>query len=428
MKKHFKFLFLAMATISLVSCGEDKPFKDYDRSETGVIYKIHNSEGDTTRANVGDVMVAQMRYTNDKDSVFSTSESNKPMEFKISEPAYDGGLFQGLMLLGMGDSATFVISTDSFFMKTVGQPIPPYLDSASFFFVNVKVDTIITADQLFQLQQERALMMKEMSKVKMEQAITQGLIKAEPNEKGIYVETVKKGTGTAVETGKYAKINLRFGAVGSQPVQDSWNAGEPQHFYVGAGRLGMGFEEVLAGLKVGSHVKIMVPSELGFGEQGAGGIDPYSPMMFEVEILKIMTEEQVMEEYRTKENTDRLAFLKKEGISTTATADGLFVKELQKGNGASAEAGKQVHVHYTGTFLDGRKFDSSLDHGQPYSFILGQGAVIPGWDMAVSTMKEGDKWVVVIPSKMAYGEMGSQNGIPPFSTLVFEMELIKVDL
>jgi len=107
------------------------------------------------------------------------------------------------------------------------------------------------------------------------------------------------------------------------------------------------------------------------------------------------------------------------------------VKELQKietevGNGAVAEAGKTVSVNYTGYFTDGTKFDSNADHGgQPFSFVLGTGQVIKGWDEGVVGMKVGGKRMLVIPASLAYGDkdMGT---IPPNSTLVFDVELLGV--
>lgn len=95
------------------------------------------------------------------------------------------------------------------------------------------------------------------------------------------------------------------------------------------------------------------------------------------------------------------------------------------GTGAEAVAGAKVTVHYTGTFEDGTKFDSSLDRGQPFEFILGARQVIPGWDRGVQGMKVGGKRRLVIPSDLAYGAEG-RGPIPPNTTLYFEVELLSV--
>lgn len=105
----------------------------------------------------------------------------------------------------------------------------------------------------------------------------------------------------------------------------------------------------------------------------------------------------------------------------------LVKEDIKVGTGAIAEAGKTVSVHYTGTLTDGKKFDSSLERGQPFNFPLGQGAVIPGWDEGVAGMKVGGKRRLIIPPDLGYGDRGAGADIPPGATLVFTVELLGVE-
>ena len=105
----------------------------------------------------------------------------------------------------------------------------------------------------------------------------------------------------------------------------------------------------------------------------------------------------------------------------------LQIENTKVGTGAEAAAGKQVTVHYTGWLTDGTKFDSSKDHGQPFSFQLGAGQVIKGWDQGVAGMKVGGIRKLTIPSSLGYGERGAGGVIPPNATLVFEVELLGVN-
>ncbi len=102
------------------------------------------------------------------------------------------------------------------------------------------------------------------------------------------------------------------------------------------------------------------------------------------------------------------------------------IQKLTSGSGASPKTGDTVTVHYTGWLTDGTKFDSSVDRAEPFSFVLGTGQVIQGWDEGVAAMKVGDKVRLTIPPEKAYGEQGYPGAIPPNATLIFEVELLSI--
>ena len=108
------------------------------------------------------------------------------------------------------------------------------------------------------------------------------------------------------------------------------------------------------------------------------------------------------------------------------TPSGLKYTDTVVGNGATAEKGKLVTVHYIGYLMDGKKFDSSVDRGQPFQFNLGAGKVIKGWDEGVAGMKVGGKRTLIIPPDLAYGARGAGGVIPPNATLKFDVELLGV--
>lgn len=109
---------------------------------------------------------------------------------------------------------------------------------------------------------------------------------------------------------------------------------------------------------------------------------------------------------------------------TVTDSDSFSMTTIKEGSGDGAKSGQLVTVHYTGTLKDGTKFDSSLDRNEPFSFTLGAGQVIQGWDLGVLGMKVGEKRKLTIPASLGYGSAGAGGIIPPNATLIFEVEMI----
>jgi peptidylprolyl isomerase len=126
------------------------------------------------------------------------------------------------------------------------------------------------------------------------------------------------------------------------------------------------------------------------------------------------------------ENNTLIASNTMSDANAVTTPSGLKYVELKEGTGATPQTGQTVEVHYVGTLENGTKFDSSRDRGQPFSFKIGVGQVIKGWDEGLSTMKVGGRRQLIIPSELGYGARGAGGVIPPNATLLFDVELLGV--
>jgi FKBP-type peptidyl-prolyl cis-trans isomerase len=117
----------------------------------------------------------------------------------------------------------------------------------------------------------------------------------------------------------------------------------------------------------------------------------------------------------------------KRAVELSAAVTSLGIEDVKMGQGPEATSGRRVTVHYTGTLMEGTKFDSSKDRNEPFAFVLGRGEVIAGWDEGVKGMKVGGVRRLTVPAKMAYGSRSPGAGIPPNAALKFDVELLGVE-
>lgn len=203
--------------------------------------------------------------------------------------------------------------------------------------------------------------------------------------------------------------------------------------------------EGLAMMHVGDSASFIVPADSFFLktvqlEQLPPFIQSGEKIRFEIGMVEINTVEVMkkrqavldsiaqieMQTQNEKEMQILLAKMVEKGDDQTPEPSGLIIIERQKGNGVKPVAGQKVSVHYTGTLLDGTVFDSSIERQEPIAFTLGEGQVIKGWDEGIAAIEVGGKATLMIPSWMAYGAR-AVGSIPANSSLIFEVELVKID-
>lgn len=229
---------------------------------------------------------------------------------------------------------------------------------------------------------------------------------------GLEVIHMEEGSGPNPGAGDMVKVHYTGTLEDGTKFDSSHDRGQPISFPLGEGRVIQGWDLGIAQLKKGGKAKLIIAPELGYGDSGAGGvIPPGATLHFEVELVDFAAGAPA-----APTQVDPSKFQQK--------ASGLQLHDFESGDGKMPKSGDTVQVHYTGWLPNGTKFDSSLDRGEPISFVLGQGQVIAGWDEGIKSMKVGGKRQLVIPPNIAYGEQGAGGVIPPNATLIFEVELV----
>jgi peptidylprolyl isomerase len=172
-----------------------------------------------------------------------------------------------------------------------------------------------------------------------------------------------------------------------------------------------GWEEGVFGMRKGGKRLLIIPPNLAFGDESNSGIPANSTLMMEIELVSVDQPDTISE-------VDEDAY--------TLMDSGLKYYDLKNGQGEAVASGQSVVVDYTGWLEDGTQFDSSQEYGQSFTFVLGEGQVITGWDQGIVGMQVGGIRQLVIPPELGYGTAGGGNVIPPDATLIFRVELLKI--
>jgi peptidylprolyl isomerase len=241
-------------------------------------------------------------------------------------------------------------------------------------------------------------------------------------DSGLKYVDIKAGTGATPEAGQTMVVHYT-GTLEDGTEFGSSAGGEPFVFVIGRDPPDVipGWEEGIATMRVGGVRKLIIPPDLAYGAEGAGGgiIPPNATLIFEVELVEVRAAATPMPEVAPAAPP----IVSGEEV---ATGTGLKYVDIQQGTGATPSTGQTVTVHYTGWLeSDGSKFDSSLDSDQPFEFVLGTSSVIKGWDEGVASMKLGGQRRLIIPPELAYGPEG-RPGIPPNAILIFDVELLEI--
>jgi FKBP-type peptidyl-prolyl cis-trans isomerase len=280
---------LAISTV-FVSCQSGN---DGYKSNNGLVYKYHKNGNDTVTPKLGDYITVDMVYGSMKDGVqdsmmFDSKELPQVMKMPITEPTYKGDVYDAISMMRVGDSMTFIMNTDSVFMKLFKMNMmPPELDSIENLYFSLQLNNIET------LEEVKAAQDIEMKRLEGDESnlrndyLANNYPDALPIASGLYYIDIKEGKGNTPIVGDKVKVHYKGMFLDGTVFDSSIDRDEPIEFPLGQGQVIKGWDEGIGMMRKGGKAVLVIPSDIAYGPNGRGSIPPFSTLVFEVELVDI---------------------------------------------------------------------------------------------------------------------------------------------
>jgi FKBP-type peptidyl-prolyl cis-trans isomerase len=295
MNKVFTILSSALL-LGLMSCNSSQ-FEGYTKAETGLHYKFFNHDEAATTAKEGDgISFKYIFKLLSKDSVLVNSslvsqDGSGITKFIMPATSFLGSVEDALMMMAVGDSASFIVNADSFFLKTNRlKELPPFVKTGDFIQADIKMIEIKTKSELEEnqrQQQEELKKLSEMEKPKIDSYIAENKITVKPTASGLYYLETLKGKGPVAKVGDLVTVQYIGKLLDGTEFDSSYGRPDPFKFTLGNNEVIPGWEEALLMMAKGGKAKLILPSSIAYGARNIGPIPPFSPLLFEVELVNI---------------------------------------------------------------------------------------------------------------------------------------------
>ena len=361
--------------------------------------KAENAENDKNKAKdvvAKDSTAAPADSSEDADShgpFANTYESGEPLEFTIGMGQVIVGWEKGLMGMKVGEVRKLTVPFQMAYGENSLDGIPPYSD----LYFEVE---LVHAEKAMEPDKFPA----SVDKLKWKDAA-----------KGLKIYDEKVGTGKPATAGAILKTHYTGWLLNGRKFGSSKDLGKPLSVVMGAGKMIKGWEQGLEGMREGGVRWFRVAPSMGYGATAYAMIPSNSTLLFRVELVSSEIDEELAATMDFFPDTTALTL--------ENGSEGLRYAIVKPGEGEPARSGSTVKVHYTGWLVNGYKFDSSRDRGQPFAFPLGGGRVIRGWELGVQGMLPGEKRILIVPPGLGYGSRAA-GPIPGGSTLIFAVEYL----
>lgn len=264
--------------------------KGYKKTETGLMYTFHVDRKEGPNAKSGDILKLHFAIKTEKDSLLrSTFKEGSPLEMPLRPGPFKGSLEEGLMMMSVGDSATFLISSDSVFTKMFFSPLPPFIRKGSYMGFTIKMLKIMSEDDYKKEKEKQAAELVAKEDKTIQEYMTKNNLKGTKTSSGLYYVQVQPGAGAKAESGKKVGVHYTGKLLNGTKFDSSVDAGRPPiEFGLGSGQVIQGWDEGIALMSVGEKGILLIPSRLGYGPNGSPPQIPgNSILVFDVELVTV---------------------------------------------------------------------------------------------------------------------------------------------
>jgi len=296
MKRIFPFLFIGF--IVIYSCDFFAKYPGYSKSKSKIYYKLLAIGEDTAKANIGDYITVDIAYRTIKDSLFFYGRRI----IQIPEPQFQGSVENCFLMMAEGDSTSFIISADNFFEKTLGTSLPQFIAKNSDMKVDIKMIDFRSEEQYKKEKEEFLKWIEdfgEYEQMVLKRFIEEEDIEVEPVEGGFYYLPVTEGLGKKVEFGDLVTVHYEGKFLNGKYFDSTRKRNMPLEFVYGTEwQVIEGLEKGIGMMREGERAVFIFPSNFAFGEKGSttGIIPPFTSVVFDVEIVKVVDKSKIEEE------------------------------------------------------------------------------------------------------------------------------------
>lgn len=291
MKRNILWLIVISTTIIFITSCSNSKYPGYELSESGVNYRFYNESDDTVKASVGSYVTVNMKFGLSDTVLFDSKMMNEDLVFPVSKPTFKGDIFDALQMMSPGDSMSFVVVADSFYLQTAKMNnLPEFVEAGELLYYDISLKKIENKEEYQQSISQRQQQKYKQERSKLLDYIRQNKITSPPLETGLYYIETTKGRGSKPDTGDICTIRLEVTDLNGRLLYSNMDE-ELQTLDVTFGEEfdTKGFMQGLGLMRKGGRSKLIVPSTIGVGKLGMQGVDGYTTLIYKVSLEDIKT-------------------------------------------------------------------------------------------------------------------------------------------